>query len=426
MRGFLKYFLYCITGIMFLAVGLIVYLVWLQPPFYFPKPTGKYAVGSRLYHWIDSDRKDIHSIDPASPYQELMVKVWYPVDPTLPIKPVLYAPDLFAYLRKTKPLVSLLSGTARKVYCHENPDTPISTDKSYYPVIIFSPGSGGRYDSNTIHCEELASCGYIIVGISHPGDSKIIRFSDGRTKTAVDVLTGKTFIERRKITDHEIIEERVADIRFVLDQLEILANTADSPFYKRLDNEHTGIFGQSLGGSAAVSACRRDSRIKAAVDMDGSLFGSDATSAFDKPLMFLVAGESLKLFEQSNFRDLQKTFDIKTDEEAQMIQDRYMLGFQKLTAGKSDDYIFVISGAGHIDFNDSALLIKYAAPALSRPLIKCAFVGPLGYGSIDGLRATEIINAYLVSFFDKYLKGWPSELLDSHVARYAEVDSRLS
>ncbi|EKD23389.1 MAG: hypothetical protein ACD_82C00074G0002 [uncultured bacterium] len=47
--------------------------------------------------------------------------------------------------------------------------------------------------------------------------------------------------------------------------------------------------------------------------------------------------------------------------------------------------------------------------------------GGFGVGDIDGFRATEIVNAYLGSFFDKYLKGKPSELLDGKSKKYSEV-----
>ena len=85
-----------------------------------------------------------------------------------------------------------------------------------------------------------------------------------------------------------------------------------------------------------------------------------------------------------------------------------------------------MNGAGHIDLTDNALLIKYAAPVFSRPLIKLVFVGPFGYGSIDGLRVTEIVNAYLVNFFNKYLKGQSSVLLNGVGKVYTEVETIIT
>ncbi len=47
----LKYCLYLLSIVIILVAGFIIYLIWFQPPFYFPKPTGPYAVSTKLYHW---------------------------------------------------------------------------------------------------------------------------------------------------------------------------------------------------------------------------------------------------------------------------------------------------------------------------------------------------------------------------------------
>ena len=219
-----------------------------------------------------------------------------------------------------------------------------------------------------------------------------------------------------------MIEERIADVCFVLDQLEILENSQESIFYKRLDKEHIGIFGQSLGGSTAITTRRRDKRIKAAVDMDGSLFGKDATIPFDKPIMFLIAGETLKLFEPSNIKILKKALNFKTDKEEEMLKDRYVDGFKKLTFGKKDDHIFVINGAGHLDLVTNGLIVKYYVPYLSRQLIKITLIGPMGLGTIDGKQVIKIVNDYLLDFFDKYLQGKPSLLLDTDNKKHSEIN----
>ncbi len=87
------YFLCFATTIVLLAAGPVSYLLWFQPPFYFPKPTGPYAVGTKEYHWIDTSRKEIYSDDPAHPYRELMIKIWFPAQGNLPEKPTTpYAP----------------------------------------------------------------------------------------------------------------------------------------------------------------------------------------------------------------------------------------------------------------------------------------------------------------------------------------------
>lgn len=54
----------------------------------------------------------------------------------------------------------------------------------------------------------------------------------------------------------------------------------------------------------------------------------------------------------------------------------------------------------------------------------------LGYidllDSIDSMRAITIVNAYLLNFFDKYLKNKPSPLLDSDEKLFTEVEKKKS
>jgi len=426
-RGFLsyiKYVLYTIAGIILAFAILAVYLRWLQPDFYFPKPTGPYPVGARLYHWTDSARCDQYSNDSAHPHRELMVKIWYPASATRIEKPSMpYRPDLFAHIKKTQPLIWLLSGAARHMYQYEEKNASLAPSEPRFPVIIFSHGGGGTYDSNTMHCEELASKGYIVVGISHTYESTVVKFPDGRIKTSIDTAQHKNFIERRKQNDQGIVEA-FEDVSFVLDQLALLEQDSSSFFYQRLDLEHIGIFGQSRGGSVATAMCRRDQRIKACVNMDGSLFGPDATKPFDKPCCFLLAGESVKMFDRPMTRKEWKTFRISVPQEEQMVKERYLLGFQKIAQGQQDKYIFVINGAGHLDLADIAILAKYAVPMIVRPIIQMALSGPLGCGPIDGLRVIHIVDAYLANFFDKYLKGQVSPLLDGGQKTYPEVKKR--
>jgi hypothetical protein len=65
-------------------------------------------------------------------------------------------------------------------------------------------------------------------------------------------------------------------------------------------------------------------------------------------------------------------------------------------------YVLVVKGFEHGSFGD---FVAY---------------GP-GLGSIDGERSVEIVRTFLLDFFDKYLRGEPSELLDGSSDDYPEV-----
>lgn len=427
MTWFLRYSLYFLSGIVALAGMLVVYLLWFQPPFYFPKPTGPYAVGSKEYHWVDITRKNPLCADQNHPYMELMIKVWYPMWGQLPEKPTTpYARYFIDYFKKNVRSVWLF-GFSRPIYSYAQPDGSIAQHTAPYPVIICSPGFGGTRESNTAHCENLASHGYIVVGISHTYDSRVVQFPDGRIAGGLKLLLqqeqGKNLTERRKLSEQHV-EVRIADVRFVLDQLEKLAVDKNSAFYQVFDKQRIGIFGQSLGGSTAVQMSRHDARIKAGVDMDGSLFGPDATTRLNKPFMFLLAGATVKMFDGPMTQQNWKKFGITSLHEEAMMRERYLVGFEQIAKTSTRDvFVFVLHGADHINFTDSSVF-KNASP-FARLLIKLGNATDVEIGSIDGFRATEIVNAYLVNFFDKYLKGKPSALLDGTGSPYPEVEKRV-
>jgi len=431
----LRYTSYALLMTIILAAGLATYLAWLQPPFYFPKPTGQYAVGKRDYHWIDTTRKETLSNDPAHPHRELMATIWYPAKGILPAQPTTpYIPYVANYFKKNRPFFWLVS-YARPAYTYAQPDASLATNSTRYPIILYTHGSGmGRADSNTAHCEELASHGYVVVGISHPYESNIVQFPDGRIVVHDPAIAKKegrsylevsgaehkslSFMEKREQLDGEYIERRIADTQFVLDQLELLNKNPDSIFFNRLALDDSGIFGQSFGSATAMQLCRRDKRVKVCVGFDGSLFGPNAAEPLDKPVMFMLAGNTVAMFDNLTPRDRVR-LNISTPQEEQMVRDRFLLAFQKLMKGP-DSYTFVVKDAGHIDFTDSALLKE--SSWLAGFLIRRVATFPPG--SINGLRATKIVNDYLVNFFDQYLKDQSSDLLDGRDTGYAEVERR--
>ena len=72
-----------------------------------------------------------------------------------------------------------------------------------------------------------------------------------------------------------------------------------------------------------------------------------------------------------------------------------------------------IAGTRHFNFSD----LPYRQVGLVEPIFVLA-----GYeGSIRPVRGLEIVNAYLVAFFDQYLKGTPQDLLQGLNPAYPEV-----
>jgi dienelactone hydrolase len=430
LKRILKYFLYFISGLTLLGASLIVYLMWFQPPFYFPKPTGKYAVGVKNYHWIDTSRKETLANDPVHPNRELMVKIWYPTLPSLrrtgPAEEktignsIRYIPQANFFQQNMKRQWFLLQHS-RAIYSWAQPGAAITTDQAQFPVIIYSHGFGCTYNNNTAQCEELASYGYVVVGINHTYDSSITQFPDGRVADGMTSmgtrLSGKKFMEVEQLLNTDI-EIWVGDVRFVLDQLEQLTNDKESMFYQRLDQKDIGMFGHSFGGATTIQMCARDARMKAGVALDGPMFGPDVTKNFKKPFMFLIAEDCFKRFQRQPMdRNDLKKYGISSPEEEAISRFEWFTAPQQIARSIGmDAYTFIIKGANHIAFCDNSLLKQVS-------IFSC-LVGDLGTGAINGFRMTEIVNSYLVNFFNKYLKRQPSELLDGKDNIYPEVETK--
>ena len=73
--------------------------------------------------------------------------------------------------------------------------------------------------------------------------------------------------------------------------------------------------------------------------------------------------------------------------------------------------VITISGTKHYDFSDLPLLSPIA-PQLG-------LKGPL-----NGVRVTEIVNSYLIDFFELTLRDIPSDLFNNNFSTFEEVSQR--
>jgi predicted dienelactone hydrolase len=272
-------------------------------------------------------------------------------------------------------------------------------------VILFSPSWTGRRDQNTVQVEELASHGFVVVGIDHPYSTVLTVFPDGRAAQTVlgnwmDFSSEETFARCVRASEEQV-RLRGADVRFVLDEIERL-NKADPQrvFTGRIDTSQVGIFGHSFGGAVSAEACATDPRFKAGVNLDGMLFGTAKTKSIGKPMMVFSDGTLVatpaEVAAASGRVRREWTFITEDD---RCIRQRL---------SESGGYLLTVHGAKHMDFCDS--------PFYS-PVKRLTQAGP-----IQPERCMKIINAYVVAFFRAKLTGEREPLLDASDSPFAEVE----
>lgn len=370
-----------------------------QKPLYFPKPTGKYNVGTKTLYLVDQNRIETLEKDPTHPLRELMIQIWYPAQGIIPNKPTTpYSEKSFSFIKNTFPNLSKLF-FPKKIFSYAQFDQTILYDK--YPIIIFSHGfAAADKNSNTAQCEELASHGYVVIGISHTYFSASTQFPDGREITINKLLNKLQNINLDKAIEksNEFIEIWIADVKFVIDTIEKLTKDKNSFFYDKLDIKKIGIFGHSYGGATSIQSCSKDCRIKCAVDMDGSLFGEPIKEKINKPTLFILADESLKPFSVEQIRRLKNIPQI-------------LKGINKIINKTINEFIennketskkIIIEDTKHMAFCDLALIKNSTIFGKIYSLFNS---NGFGIGEIDGKKVTKIVNSNLVNFFDKYLKN---------------------
>lgn len=386
----LQYLLYLFIACFIGIVGLCTYLLYV--PFYFPKPTGNYAVGMQQYHWIDTTRQETRAHDPAHPYRELMVNVWYPAQVGNQVAS--YAPALLDFTRKksktiTEKINSLLKGEYRPTYAYYSLAAPVAQSEKPFPVIILSPGFSAPAEYYTAYCTELASHGYVVCSINHTYDTQFVDFPDGRR------VLMSSFLETMSVADRLVflnnnIEIWIADTQFVLEQIKNKLQTKSDQFYGKLDIAHVGIFGHSFGGSTATQCCRQDVRFLAGCNIDGPLLGLEFSKPFGKPFMFLQTIENTYKEMCSFFDTPGKPEDLEKGKK--WLEERWCLPRINELALKigHDAYIINFENAWHETFCDSAIL-KHRS-------LYPRMHNYYGAGPADGFEITRTINKYLVAF----------------------------
>ncbi|MFN2146082.1 MAG: alpha/beta hydrolase family protein [Anaerolineales bacterium] len=367
-----------------------------------PKPfkiTGPYQVGTTIFPLVDTSREEIYAAEANQP-REIMVQVWYPAEPKESDTRSQWMPDIKVAGPAIADWISLPSFALNHLeYAKGNAflGAPAASGGEKFPLLVFSHGWSGFKEQNIYQVEELASHGYVVVGINHTYGAVVTVFPDGRQLYRNDnALPDGVSDEAYHQASNLLVRQWAGDIGFVLDEFALLDRKGSTlPFAGSYDLDRVGIFGHSTGGGATAEFCGTDARCKAALAMDLWIepVSSEVVSAgLTQPYLFLHsdtwATESSHNNNYSLIGELVANSQVKGTE-------------------------IMIKGTQHYDFTSIPLF----TPLASAIGLK---------GPIPGDSGLRLINYYSVAFFDHALRGSGDDPLKSEnsPSDYAEFISR--
>lgn len=369
-----------IGGLAGAAVGYAV------PVFILPTPTGPYRVGTFARRLVDRSRQERLAESPGAP-REMMIQVWYPAEKG--------TSGTRAWYRDPR-MNTLQSSHFRLVKTHSYWSLP-AAGPGPFSVLLFSPSSGGFRSQNTFEVEELASQGYVVVGMDHPHSSSRVVFPDGHTAYSVPWIdtTDQAALDASTHRVELMVADHVADARFVLDELERWNRPGSGESLSgKMELAKVGVFGHSFGGALAGGLSVSDPRVVAGINMDGWMFGPALKSGIPKPFFFMSSGDG-RGPDRSEIekRPLSARLDGELDELNWQSMQNTLHGF--------GGYHLTILGTLHSAYSDLVLFKRFPA-----------FIEPRSY---DPYRAFQIINGYTLAFFDRYVRNRSAPLLDRNV-----------
>ncbi|MFC4495197.1 alpha/beta hydrolase family protein [Streptomyces ovatisporus] len=363
------------AGVLSIVAGVGAAIAFPVPDF--PAPTGKYAVGTSVVEWTDSDRPETWTTDPDD-VRALQAQIWYPAEASPDeVERARYMGRSEAEANAAADAEADYLGFPRfildgSVTARTNavPDAPAASGKEQFPVVLFTPGMGVGRTTNTAWAEELASHGYVVAALDHPYDTAAVVFADGRTVRRAKHRVSSDAEGYR--LGEELAAVKARDLSSALTHLgRFDSGKVKSVLAGRLDTDRAAVVGMSAGVGGAFQAARTDERFSAVIALDGFPYDGDPGS-YDQPVLALTQ----KIGLEDN--------------------PRYLPALERmLKLSTTTGYMLTIPGMTHPAFTDAPLWMP-PVPSL---------VGTLG--RTEGNR---IIAELTIGFLDAELRGRPADL----------------
>ncbi len=302
-----------------------------------PTPDGPYAVG-------------------VVPLQDAAMTAWYPAEKGTGTGKRVYASLGLLQTLGVKEL--LVTGNA------ELNAAPASAT-TRWPTLILGPGGGSFVELSTSLAEHLASHGYIVIHVQPNAEEE----NSTRGSLGSDPAAPRAALASEA--------SRQARRRQLSQAIALLEEPLTQSLVGSADPSRLAVAGHSYGGSTAFNASLDDTRIKAAIDLDGTLFEQATTTPVNVPSLVVMA---------FMFQFLSGANDAGSNTNE-------LTGATLETLRRSSNVVAVaLVDAEHYDVTDAALI----APALPQEFRLGGRIGPGATGATNTI-ALRFLNAVLAS-----------------------------
>ncbi len=373
-----------------IALGAVAYLLS-TATIAIPKPGGPHAVG-------------FTSTTVSSSVRTVTLDIWYPASSTAGYRAAPYnEAALRTMLAKYQ---GIPAGLNRETPSFAFQDAPVLAGRR--PVVIFNHGYGSFSKQNASTAQELASHGYLVLSLAHPGDSLIARGADGQiaqfdgqdevyqqlraaqnTPAFAAGLATHLAAQRRAGTPEAYLAATRAltrtppysllgplrqrwldDTRAVIARL---SQEGDDGIFKAADASRISVMGHSFGGVTALDIARTPPPgVQRVIDLDGpwlEAIGGEGGNTPDLkvPVLALLSTQNIQRRQDLG---LHGTFDVS------------------LRQGRHGGHIIEIAGTAHMNFTDLNFI-----PVLRRfsPLL----------GRVDNRRMARLMNRAILEFLSR-------------------------
>lgn len=400
-----------------------------------PTPDGEHGVGVVRAEFVDASRP-LAADDPDSGSRRLPAIVWYPAKQRVAGNSLymeahvaaIRVPAIARNFRYTEEELHALNDLRMDVQAGAVP----ARHPRGFPVVVFSHGFFLYPEQNSALAARLASHGYIVISIAHPGDVADVRLEDGRVvatrlsssgddprfATAFKALTaGPDLAARREALS--IYGEALAATRWGRSFIEWREDTLavaraiverEEPSSLRdvlssADRSRLAFAGMSFGGATSATTCKLVAACRAAVNLDGQNFDP---ALFDRPVERPLL---LLMSDWARYRVLDgqpRAADFSPND----------LAYERWReVGENSDVLRVrLAGIRHMGFTDLVSLLD--GPKRAERV-----------GDIDGEEALSAIGDLVLAFLEVYVRDAdPASIartIDRHPALVRHAPVRL-